>query len=342
MSILDEFAKKAKTLKKTIVLPEGMDVRVASAADKILKSGIASLIVLATPDEWKKSCADAGVQPAANGDCKLEVIDWCNSPLLNEFANLYAEDRAKKGKNVSADDAKKQMQNRLYFGNMLVKTERAAGLVAGSIASTGDMLKAAFQVVGTAPGISKASSTFIMELKTPSPAGDNVLLFADCAVNPCPTAEELAGTALATVNTYKNLIGGQARVAFLSFSSKGSASHDLVTKVQEAVKITLQKAKEMGISEDVAVFDGEMQLDAALVDKVAKAKCKESKVAGRANVLIFPDLQAGNIGYKLVERLAGATAIGPFIQGAAKPVNDLSRGCSADDIASTVTVTCCM
>ena len=338
MSIMDEFAKKAKSLGKTIVLPEGMDPRVANAAAKILKDGIAKLIVLATPDEWQKSTEGVAFTNTEN----LEIIDWQNSPLLQEFADLYAEERAAKGKAISKEDAVNQMKNRLYFGNMLVKTGKAAGLVAGSIASTGDMLRAAFQVVGTAPGINLASSSFIMELARPSPAGDNVMLFADCAVNPNPNAEQLSDIALSTVNTYKNLIGGQARVAFLSFSSKGSAKHELVEKVQKAVELTLKRASEMGITEDVAIFDGEMQLDAALVERVAASKCKGSKVAGRANVLIFPDLQAGNIGYKLVERLGQATAIGPFIQGAAKPVNDLSRGCSADDIASTITVTCCM
>lgn len=338
MSILEEFAKKAKTLNKTIVLPEGMDARVANAIAKILKEGIAKLIVLATPDEWQQSSAGVVFENTEN----LEIVDWQNSPLLQEFADLYVQERAAKGKAITKEEALHQMKNRLYFGNMLVKTGKAHGLVAGSIASTGDMLRAAFQVVGTAPGINLASSSFIMELKTPSPAGDKVMLFADCAVNPNPNAEQLSDIALSTVNTYKNLIGGQARVAFLSFSSKGSAKHELVEKVQQAVELTLKRAKEMNISEDVAIFDGEMQLDAALVESVGKAKCKGSSVAGRANVLIFPDLQAGNIGYKLVERLAGATAIGPFIQGAAKPVNDLSRGCSADDIASTITVTCCM
>lgn len=338
MSIMDEFAKKAKAAQKTIVLPEGMDPRVAVATAKVLNDGIANLIVLATPEEWKKACEGVNI-PASD---KLEVIDWVNSPLLKEFATQYAADRAAKGKPISQEDAEKTISNRLYFGNMLVKTGKAAGLVAGSIASTGDMLRAAFQVVGTAPGINLASSSFIMELAKPAPNGDNVLLFADCAVNPCPTAEQLSDIALSTVSTYKNLIGGQARVAFLSFSSKGSAKHDLVSKVQQAYEITVKRAKEMGISDDVAVFDGEMQLDAALVERVGASKCKGSCVAGKANVLIFPDLQAGNIGYKLVERLAGACAIGPFIQGAAKPVNDLSRGCSADDIASTITVTCCM
>ncbi len=338
MSIMDEFAKKAKSLGKTIVLPEGMDPRVAKAAAQVLKNGIAKLIVLATPKEWEESTAGVDFSNKEN----LEVINWQESPLLKEFAQDYQKERAAKGKTVSLEDCEKQMQNRLYFGNMLVKTGRAAGLVAGSIASTGDMLRAAFQVVGTAPGINLASSSFIMELANPSPNGDKVMLFADCAVNPNPSAEQLSDIALSTVNTYKNLIGGQARVAFLSFSSKGSAQHELVEKVQKAVEITLKRAAEMGIKEEVAIFDGEMQLDAALVERVGAAKCKGSKVAGKANVLIFPDLQAGNIGYKLVERLGNATAIGPFIQGAAKPVNDLSRGCSAEDIASTVTVTCCM
>lgn len=338
MSLLETLTAQAKSMEKTIVLPEGMDPRVAVATEMILRENIAKLIVLATPEEWAKACEGVAI-PESD---KLEVLDWTTSPLVQEFAAQYAEARAAKGKPISQEDAEKLMQNRLYFGNMLVKVGKASGLVAGSIASTGDMLRAAFQVVGTAKGIKLASSCFIMELAKPAPNGEDVLLFADCAVNPNPTAEQLVDIALSTVHTYRQLIGGQARVAFLSFSSKGSAKHELVDKVQQAVELTKARALELGITEDQAIFDGEMQLDSALVESVGKSKCKGSEVAGRANVLIFPDLQAGNIGYKLVERLAGAMAIGPFIQGAALPVNDLSRGCSAQDIVSTVAVTCCM
>jgi phosphate acetyltransferase len=337
MALLEKLVPKAKAAYKTIVLPEGMDPRVAQAAAKTLAGKIAKIKVLATADEWKKSCE--GVSFPAGGD--LEVIDWNTSPLRAEFASKYAAMRAAKGKPIAADEALKLMGDRLYFGNMMVQTGLADGLVAGSIASTGDMLRAAFQVVGTAKGIKLGSSCFIMELKTPAPTGDDVLLFADCAVNPNPTAEQLVDIALATVSTHRALIGGQARVAFLSFSSYGSAKHELVDKVRTAVELTKAKAKELGITDDVAIFDGDMQADAAIVAKVGASKCKGSSVAGKANILIFPDLQAGNICYKLVERLAGAQAVGPFIQGAAKPVNDLSRGCSSDDIAATIVVTCC-
>ena len=337
MALLESLVPKAKAAAKTIVLPEGMDPRVAQAAAKILAGGIARLKVLATAEEWQKSCEGVSFPVGA----ALEVIDWNTSPLRAEYARQYAEMRAAKGKPVSEAEAFKTLGDRIYFGNMMVQVGLADGLVAGSIASTGDMLRAAFQVVGTAKGIKLGSSCFIMELKTPAPTGDDVLLFADCAVNPNPTAEQLVDIALATVSTHRALIGGQARVAFLSFSSYGSAKHELVDKVRTAVELTKAKAKELGITDDVAIFDGEMQADAAIVAKVGASKCKGSSVAGRANVLVFPDLQSGNICYKLVERLAGAQAVGPFIQGAAKPVNDLSRGCSADDIAATIVVTCC-
>ena len=218
----------------------------------------------------------------------------------------------------------------------MVALDLAQGMVAGSIASTGDMLRSAFHCVGTAKGIKLASSMFIMDLKAPTASGDATLLFADCAVNPCPTAEEMVDIAHATAVSYKKLVGKQPRLAFLSFSTKGSASHELVDKVRTACDLTKKRFAEQGVD---AVVDGEMQADAALVPSVGASKNKGGAVQGDANVLIFPDLQAGNICYKLVERLAGATALGPIIQGLAKPVNDLSRGCSADDIFGTICIT---
>ena len=225
---------------------------------------------------------------------------------------------------------------RIYFGNMMVALDYAQGLVAGSIASTGDMLRGAFHCVGTQPGIKMASSNFIMDLREPTPSGDTTLMFADCAVNPCPTAEQLVDIAHATALSYKKLVGKEPKVAFLSFSTKGSAKHELVDKVRIAAELSKKRFEELGLNIPI---DGEIQADAALVPSVGKAKNKGGSIQGDANVLIFPDLQAGNICYKMVQRLAGATAFGPSLQGLAKPVNDLSRGCSADDIVGTICVT---
>jgi phosphate acetyltransferase len=214
----------------------------------------------------------------------------------------------------------------------------ADGLVAGSIASTPDMVRAAFQCVGTAPGIKTGSSFFAMELAKPTPSGDKVLLYSDCGVNPDPTAEQLVDIALATIASHKALIGGQARVAMLSFSTRGSAQHPLVDKMIKATELTRKRVAELGLD---AVVDGELQVDAAMIPSVAAKKCPDSPLKGSANIFIFPDLQAGNISYKITERLAGAIAYGPILQGLAKPVNDLSRGCSADDIVGVAAITIC-
>ena len=223
---------------------------------------------------------------------------------------------------------------RIYFGGMMVKLGRVNGLVAGSIASTGDMLRAAFHTLGTQPGVKTASSCFIMDLKKPTPAGDSVLAFGDCAVIPNPTSEQLVDIALATAETYRGLTGNEPKVAFLSFSTKGSAGGELVEKVQKAVELAKPRFAEKGIK-----MDGEMQFDAAIVPAVGELKNPNGEVKGDANVFIFPDLQSGNIGYKIAQRLGEADAIGPNLQGLAKAMNDLSRGCSAEDIVGTVCVT---
>lgn len=331
MSILDTMIPRARALKKTVVLPEGMDPRVISAAVKAAKQGICTPIVLGTPQEIAAAEAQAGVTLAAAG---IQAIDYTTSDLLPKLAAAFYEKRKAKGM-TEAEALATIKSKRLYFGNMMVALDLAQGMVAGSIASTGDMLRSAFHCVGTAKGIKLASSFFIMDLKAPTAAGDSTLLFADCAVNPCPTAEELVDIAHATAISCQKLLGKKPKVAFLSFSTKGSASHELVDKVRTAAELTKKRFEELKLD---AVVDGEMQADAALVPSVGASKNKGGAIQGDANVLIFPDLQAGNIGYKLVQRLADATALGPVIQGLAKPVNDLSRGCSDDDIVGTICI----
>lgn len=332
MSIFDSMIPRAKAVNRTIVLPEGQDPRVIAAAVKAVEAGICTPIVLGTPAEIAAAEAQAGVTLASAG---VRVIDYTQSDLLPRLATAFYERRKAKG--MTAEEAEATVKGkRLYFGGMMVEQDLAHGLVAGAIASTGDMLRSAFHCIGTAKGIKLASSLFIMDLKEPTISGDATLLFADCGVNPCPTAEELVDIAHATAISYRQLIGGQPRLAFLSYSTKGSAKHELVDKMQRAVELTRQRFEEQGVD---ALVDGELQGDAALVPAVAATKNKDGVIQGNANVLIFPDIQAGNICYKLVERLAGATALGPVLQGLAKPVNDLSRGCNANDIFGELCVT---
>lgn len=332
MSILDSMIPRARATGRTLVLPEGMDPRVITAAVRAAQAGICKPVVLGTPEEVAAAEAAAGTALSSAG---VSVIDYTRSELLPELAKALHEKRKAKG--MTPEEALETVRSRrLYFGNMLVALDKAQGLVAGSVASTGDMLRSAFHCIGTAKGIRLASSAFIMDLPRPTAAGEETLLFADCAVNPCPTAEELVDIAHATALTYRKLIGKAPRLAFLSFSTRGSAKHEWVDKVRLAAEKTRARFAEQGVD---AVVDGEIQADAALVPAVGAVKNKGGEIQGDANVLIFPDLQAGNISYKLVERLAGATALGPVIQGLAKPVNDLSRGCSADDIVGTLCIT---
>ncbi len=332
MSAIDLFVKRAASAGKTLVLPEGMDPRVVAAANMIIEHKVAKeVIVLGTEQELNESCKQSGII-----DRKFTSVDHLKCDYFEEYALQFCELRKKKG--ISLDDARKAVQNRIFFGALMTRNMKVDGMVAGSIASTPDMLKAAFSCVGTAPGIKIASSCFVMDLKTPTLAGDDVLLYSDCGVNPNPDADQLVDIALATSRTYRALFGKTPKVAFLSFSTHGSASHELLEKVVAATA----KFKARIVEEKLDIIaDGELQADAALVPKVAIQKAPDSKIVGDANVLIFPDLNAGNICYKITQRLAGAGAYGPILQGLARPVNDLSRGCVAEDIFGVAAITVC-
>ncbi len=338
MKAIEKIIEKASALKGTIVLPEGMDARVITAACSCVDRGICTPIVLGTPQEIAEAEAKAGLSLVERN---IRTIDYTQGDTELEAAYLEAwnakEARkpAEKQKIIDIETAQKTLRTkRIYFGGMMVRLGRVNGLVAGSIASTGDMLRAAFHTLGTQKGVKTASSCFIMDLKEPTASGDSVLAFGDCAVIPNPTAEQLVDIGLASAQTYRDLTGNEPRVAFLSFSTKGSAAGDLVEKVQKAVELARPVFAEKGIK-----MDGEMQFDAAIVPSVGQLKNPKGEIQGNANVFIFPDLQAGNIGYKIAQRLGGATAIGPNLQGLAKAMNDLSRGCSAEDIVGTICVT---
>ena len=307
----------AKADKKTIVLPEGEDPRTIEAAKKIVEEGLANLVVLGNPDEIK-----------IDG---VTVIDPRTAERKQAYAEKFAELRAKKG--VTLPEALEQMNDATYFGTMMVKMGDADGLVSGACHSTANTLRPALQILKTAPGTKLVSAFFIMCTKSPEFGADGTLLFADCGLNINPNADELSEIALASAESWKAFMPGEEpKVAMLSFSTMGSAKGDVHTKVQEAVKLANEKNPELAL-------DGDLQLDAALVQSVADLKAPNSSVAGNANILVFPDLEAGNIGYKLVQRFGGAEAYGPVLQGIAKPVNDLSRGCSADDIVGVVAIT---
>lgn len=331
MDLITDIRRKAAAHRKTIVLPEGLEDRSILAASTVLKGKIADVILLGDPIAIQGRAKALGVDAGM-----LQIINPETAANVEEYAKLYADGRAAKGKPVSAEDALKTMKSPLAYGAMMVKQGVAAGSVAGAVSTSGAVIAAAARVIGTKPGIKLASSFFLMVLKDDTFGHNGVLVYADCALVPNPNAEELADIAVTTAESARKLVEGlEPRVAMLSFSTKGSAEHELVDKVREATRIAKEKAPHLQL-------DGELQADAALIPAIGAKKAPGSTIAGKANILIFPDLNVGNICYKITERLAGAKAIGPILQGFAKPVCDLSRGCSDDDIVNTMAVTSVM
>ena len=326
MDFVNYFKQKAKSDIQRIVLAEGTEERTLKAADIVLGEGFADLIILSKPDFIKKFAADNNLKNL----CKATVIDPENNPKAEEYANLIHELRKKKGMDI--ETARGLVKNPLYLAAAMIKAGDADGEVAGAENSTGNVLRPALQLIKTMPGISVVSGAFIIILKDTEFGENGVFLFADCAVTPVPDEKQLAEIAVTSAKSAKDLLGMDARIAMLSFSSHGSASHEVVDKVVNATKI----AKEMNPN---LVIDGELQFDAAVVPNVAQKKAPDSVLKGKANVLVFPNLEAGNIAYKMAQRFGHAEAYGPILQGMAAPVNDLSRGCYVNDIVNVIAIT---
>jgi len=326
MELLDSIKQKARKYNKRIVLPEGYEERTIKAADIAIAENLAQIILIGDPAEIKVHAAKLGLK---NLD-KATIVNPIANPKKDHYVKMMVEIRKAKG--MTIEEASKLIEDPLYLGVLMIKNGDADGEVSGADHSTGDVLRPAFHYVKTAPGITVVSGAFIMILQDKSFGDNGVLIFADGAVHPNPTDKELAEIAVASAHTAKVIAGMEPKVALLSFSTKGSAKHELVDKVISATKIAQLLAPEI-------LIDGELQGDAALVESIGQKKAPGSKIAGRANVLVFPDLNCGNIAYKLVQRLAHAEAIGPILQGMAAPINDLSRGCSVSDIVSMIAIT---
>lgn len=322
IELLNQIKQKSSSKNRTIVLPESHDERVLKAAEILIKEKVVSVITLGNEQKIRDDAERLKINLQG-----VRIIDPEKSDKLSDFTNIFYNLRKHKG--ITIEEARETMKKDLFFGAMMVKEGMADGSVAGSTASTTDVLRAALQCVGTSEGISIVSSFFLMILP------EKIYSFADCAVVPDPDSKQLADIAISTADNHKILTGAEPNIAMLSFSTMGSATHPLIDKVIEATNIVREKRPDLNV-------DGELQFDAAIIDSIGKRKAPESKVAGKANVLVFPDLNAGNIGYKIAQRLGGAEAVGPVVQGLKKPLFDLSRGCSVDDIVNTSAISALM
>lgn len=329
MEIIERIVERAKSNRQRIVLPEATEERTLRAADKVLADGVADIILIGSPEEISRLAEEWGLTHIG----KATIVNPLDSPKSEEYAALLAELRKNKG--MTIEQARELVKNPLYYGCMIIKTGDADGQISGALSTTAETLRPALQIIKTKPGITCVSGAMLLITQQPQYGENGVLVVGDVAVTPVPDADQLAQIAVCTADTARAVAGfDNPRVAMLSFSTKGSAQHEVVDKVVEATRLAKERRPELEI-------DGELQADAALVPAIGEKKARGSHIAGHANVLIYPNLEVGNISYKLVQRLGGATAIGPVLQGIAKPVNDLSRGCSVEDIYYLVAITAC-